>query len=256
MSYILEALADSEQARQQLAAAPKYSLLPVVGEALPQPRRWPIVLAGALVVNAAVLHVWLRPALPGGATSINVSTVPQVAGTRAAAPEAGIATLTLSEKPVADVAGISRPEAWPPQSQPERVSERRVTRPLAPTAAVRRTASAIPAHDSALIPMSELAPKPITKRTAEAAVAPAANPVPVAATPTPASATAELPSVLQQQLPTLSVAGFIRDEGSGSMVIVNDRLVREGDEVAPDVKLEKILNDGLIFNYKVYRFKR
>ena len=46
MSYILEALADSEQARQQIAAAPKYSLLPVVGEELPQHRRWPYALAG------------------------------------------------------------------------------------------------------------------------------------------------------------------------------------------------------------------
>ena len=62
--------------------------------------------------------------------------------------------------------------------------------------------------------------------------------------------------MLQQELPALSVAGFIRGEGSSGMVIVNDRLVREGDEVAPGVKLENILNDSLVFNYKGYRFKR
>ena len=65
-----------------------------------------------------------------------------------------------------------------------------------------------------------------------------------------------MPPALQRELPALTVAGFIRDEGSSSMVIVNDRLVREGDEVAPGVKLENILNDGLVFNYKGYRFKR
>jgi general secretion pathway protein B len=40
------------------------------------------------------------------------------------------------------------------------------------------------------------------------------------------------------------------------MVIVNDRLVREGDEVAPGVILEQILNDSVVFNYKGKRFKR
>jgi general secretion pathway protein B len=255
MSYILEALADSEQARQQIAAAPKYSLLPVVGEELPRQRRWPYALAVALLVNAAVLQVWLHPALPGGAASINVPRVPQMAETPAAQALA-IAPLAQSENAAADVAGISPPETRPPQTQPERVNDRRVARLPAPVDAVPRTASAIPANDSALIPMPKLAPKAIAKRSAEAAVATEANSTPSPETPEQAGGTAKLTPVMQQELPTLSVAGFIRGEGSNSMVIVNDRLVREGDEVAPGVKLEKILNDSLIFNYKGYRFKR
>jgi general secretion pathway protein B len=257
MSYILEALADSEQARQQIAAAPKYSLLPVVGEELPQHRRWPYALAGALLVNAAVLQVWLHPALPGGVASIKLATVPQVAQTPAAAPEPGIARLAGSEKPATDVAGITLPEASPPQSQPESANDRRVARAPAPADAVPRTASANPANASALTYMPKLAPKVIAKRSAEAAVATQANPTPSPTpSPTPAGGTAELPPMLQQELPALSVAGFIRGEGSSGMVIVNDRLVREGDEVAPGVKLENILNDSLVFNYKGYRFKR
>ena len=73
---------------------------------------------------------------------------------------------------------------------------------------------------------------------------------------TASAAGTELPPALQQELPVLSVAGFIRDDGSGGMVIVNDSLAREGDEVAPGVKLEKIVGDSLVFNYKGYRFKR
>lgn len=258
MSYILEALADSEQARQQIAAVPKYSLLPAMGEELPHHRRWPYALAGALLLNAAVLQVWLRPALPGGVASIKVATVPQVAETPAA-PEPGNAPLVRSEKPAADVEGITTlRETRPPQSQPERVNDRRVARPPAPVDAVPRTASANPLNDSALIHMPKLAPKVIAKRSGEAAAATGANPTPSRTPPSPAPAggTAELPPALQQELPALSVAGFIRDESSSSMVIVNDRLVREGDEVAPGVKLEKILNDSLVFNYKGYRFKR
>jgi len=102
------------------------------------------------------------------------------------------------------------------------------------------------------------APKVAAKRSTEAAVATEASPTPTLSEETPKQAgdTAELPPALQREMPALSVAGFIRNEGSGSMVIVNDRLVREGDEVAPGVKLEKIHNDSLIFNYKGYRFKR
>jgi general secretion pathway protein B len=39
------------------------------------------------------------------------------------------------------------------------------------------------------------------------------------------------------------------------MVIVNDKLLHEGDELLPGLKLEKILQDSLVFNYKGYRFK-
>jgi general secretion pathway protein B len=107
-------------------------------------------------------------------------------------------------------------------------------------------------------------PTPATsgaKRSVEVADVPEATPTPsrtspTTLSPTPAAGTAEIPPALQQEMPALSVAGFIRDEGSGSLVIVNDRLVREGDEVAPGVKLEKILNDSLVFEYKGYRFKR
>lgn len=262
MSYILEALADSEQARQQIAAVPRYSLLPVMGEEMPQQRRWPYALAGALLVNAAVLQIWLRPALPGGVASITVPTVPQVAQAPAA-PDLGNAPLARTQKPAADVAGTTLPEVRPPQSQPERAYDRAVRLP-APADALPRTASANVANGSTLIHVPKLAPKVTAKRSAEAAIATEAKPVAPSPTapslpppsPTSTGGTAELPPVLQHELPALSVAGFIRGEGSSSMVIVNDRLVREGDEVAPGVKLEKIINDSLVFSYKGYHFKR
>lgn len=314
MSYILEALTDSERERQQIAAAPKYSLLPVVGEEPPQQRRWPYAVAVALLVNAVVLYLWLPPVLPGGAGSIKDPTAPPAVETPAAAPKASAASLVRNEKSAADAAGTALGEARPSQSRPERVNESRIALPTASADAVPGTASAGRTNENASIGMPKLAPKPVTqsgtdadvamparptpstkltpkvtaKRSDEVAVTSEVNPTPAAPkviarrsaeavaatvpTPTPASAsapaptsretpkqaggTAELPTALQKELPALSVAGFIHDEGSSSMVIVNDRLVREGDEVAPGVKLEKILSDGLIFNYKGYLFKR
>jgi general secretion pathway protein B len=210
-----------------------------------------------------VLQVWLHPVLPGGAAP--VATVPQVAETPAA-PGPGNAPLARSENPAADVAGSATlREARSPPSEAERVNERRVAGLPAPADAVPTTASANanPADESVLTNMPNLARKPIAKRGA-AAVATGANPIPspivtgVNSTPAPIAAgrTAERPPAQQQEMPAVFVSGVIRGEGSSSMVIVNDRLVREGDEVAPGVTLEQILSDSLVFNYKGYRFKR
>lgn len=40
------------------------------------------------------------------------------------------------------------------------------------------------------------------------------------------------------------------------MVVVNDKLLREGDEAAPGVRVERILSDGVEFSYRGYRFRR
>jgi general secretion pathway protein B len=40
------------------------------------------------------------------------------------------------------------------------------------------------------------------------------------------------------------------------MAMIDDKLLHEGDEVAPGLRLEKILADGAQFSYKGYRFRR
>lgn len=263
MSYILEALADSEKARLQIAAAPSYSLLPAVGEETPRSRVWPYLLAGALLANAAVLQLWLRPAAPGG----------EAAG---------------REAPAANAAELAPREVRLPLPPAPQVHELRALPAPAPAdpAPAAANPAASTAQDGAPIPLQKLAAKVVAQRKTEnvvaakaataavaasvatsvrmpattvAAATPApAVPVSAASAPAaPASASgSELPLALRPELPALAVAGFIRGEGSSSMVIVNDRLVREGDEVAPGVKLEKIAGDSLLFNYKGYRFKR
>jgi len=61
---------------------------------------------------------------------------------------------------------------------------------------------------------------------------------------------------LQKTLPPITVSGFILDNDSNRLVIVNDLLVREGDEAAPGVKVEKVLEDGVIFSFKGRQFRR
>jgi general secretion pathway protein B len=40
-----------------------------------------------------------------------------------------------------------------------------------------------------------------------------------------------------------------------SIVSINSRMMKEGESLAPGLKLEKITPDGVIFSYKGYRFQ-
>ena len=105
-----------------------------------------------------------------------------------------------------------------------------------------------------------IAPKSSAKPAARKSVATANDTGKAVAAASPnATAVAKLEPVVEQKprdLPSLNIAGYIHDEQTGSLAMVNDKLVREGDEVSPGLRLEKILGDAAIFNYKGYRFRR
>lgn len=250
MSYILEALADSEKARLQIAAAPRYSLLPAVGEETPRSRVWPYLLAGALLVNAAVLQLWLRPAAPGGEAAANAAEL---------APRE--VRLPLSRAPhVHEPRALPAPAAAnPAASRVQDGAPMPLQKPAAKIVA-KRKAEGVVAATAATAPVAASVATSVRMPAATVAAAAPAPAVPLSAAPAPAAPASasgsELPPARRPELPALAVAGFIRGEDSISMVIVNDRLVREGDEVAPGVKLEKIAGDSLLFNYRGYRFKR
>lgn len=217
MSYILEALQKSEQTRLHGAGAMRYSLLPASGaEAVPRRGRYYALLAGLVLLNALVLYP------------------------RRAPPPRDEATMTRTDgatKPIGRPAGTALP------GKPAAVSQR----------PVRAVAAVPPAHPSLPGVPAPAAP-PVA--AAEAAL-PAEGAAPAAPLPRPESAGAgEMPPDLMKQLPPLAVAGYIRDAGAHDMVIVNDKLLRAGDEVEPGLRLEQILGDGLVFNYKGFRFKR
>ena len=220
MSYILEALASSEQARQQVPAAPKYSLLPVVGEHARKRRLWPYAVAAVLIVNASALYFLARP-------------------------------VSLPEVQIATPAAVSTPVQTPPKPQPQRVAEPVVVRAPAPVVMAAKVEPKKPEP-------KKREPKQPETVVKAADPQPAPPPPEASALPPPpmhAVSRFELPPGLHRELPALSVAGYIREEGSSGMVIVNDKLLHEGDELVPGLKLEKILQDSLVFNYKGYRFK-
>ena len=57
-------------------------------------------------------------------------------------------------------------------------------------------------------------------------------------------------------LPPLNITGYVHNEQSGSLVMINNQLVHEGEELSPGLRLIKILDNSAIFSYKGYVFTR
>jgi general secretion pathway protein B len=247
MSYILDALKKSEQARQQGAGGPKYSLLPVAEGEVPQRLVWPYALAAVLLLNAAALYAWMRPVPPA---------VKPLAGqpVTLSPPDAPAAKETIvAPGPAARERAVIPPAnrvAEPPQTPPARV-DRPAAAPKAAREATAKSVVAKATSSSLRVPsLPDAAAKPAVKPAAEAArAAPTAE-------EKPAQKKEADEAAAKLELPAISVSGVIHGEGSSGMAIVNDKLVREGDEISPGLKLEKILGDNVIFNYKGQRFTR
>jgi general secretion pathway protein B len=68
-------------------------------------------------------------------------------------------------------------------------------------------------------------------------------------------AMSELPVSTQQEIPRMSVALHAYSSNpSGRLVVINDRLLHEGAQVGPSLRLEEITPDGMIFTFKEFRF--
>jgi general secretion pathway protein B len=98
-------------------------------------------------------------------------------------------------------------------------------------------------------------------RRLQAAPPPQAEPRPMApspaaplrvAAPVPMRA---LPDALRRQLPALTTSGAMYSETPAKrMLIVNGQLLREGEQVAPDLVLEQIQLKSAVLNFKGQRF--
>lgn len=65
-----------------------------------------------------------------------------------------------------------------------------------------------------------------------------------------------LPSSIKEGLPDINISVFVySDDPSSRVVKINGQTVREGQELTDGLKVEKIVPEGVIFNYKDYRFR-
>lgn len=119
---------------------------------------------------------------------------------------------------------------------------------------------------------AERSPKQAEKTERSVALAPAAAPAPSRAPEPPPQKIAgtlsavpaddrvinpnELPPELQKQLPGITISGFADAPGSGRMVVINGRVIQEGDELAVGLKVEEIAPGSVTLRYKGYRIRQ
>ncbi|CAN5333673.1 hypothetical protein BH11PSE11_BH11PSE11_27420 [soil metagenome] len=66
----------------------------------------------------------------------------------------------------------------------------------------------------------------------------------------------DLPANVQSEVPAVAFGGYIYTSNpSGRSVVVSNRLLREGDLIAPGLTLEKMLPKEAILNYMGHRFR-
>jgi general secretion pathway protein B len=252
MSYILDALRKSDQQRRR-GAAPTL----VMGQATAAAPRQPALryygLLALALLGAGIAIGWLRPWQPEPAAPApeaiaanpperGQSQPPAVRSETAPKPEPkphaqnSLPAVQAVPAPVPAPATVPAPAAAPAPAQPRGGAGPKVgKRSASPKAAAEES-------KKAAAPVQEQ-----QSGTAAADAAPAQDVISLA----------ELPLSLQQELPpmTISVHAYSGKPGD-RLVGINNRMLREGDYVAPGLKLEQITPEGMIFGYKGYSFRR
>lgn len=294
MSYILDALKKSEIQRQQgrvpdLTTLPANVGAPVSGVGA---GRSPWMVGGAVLALAAVAaglllgwQAWRsageeRPVAPAPVAApapgnVQPARVPDPVAVSAPVPAASSApvvpvpALRAPAEPRARQALVPAEPAPPPPAKPVVVAPtvEEAVPSAAPAPKPLRPAAPPPAP--AVAPQSPPVATPAAAPRPAAAAAPAAPPAAAAAASLPPPGDgppgtpparvlnfSELPAVLRRNVPPLVVSGFsYAEEPEMRMVVINDRMLREGDEAGPGISVDRIGTEGVILNYQGYRFR-
>lgn len=236
MSYILDALRKSQQARQP-DSAPRTGAVHNVSLALPVSDWWLAIGMGLLFGLLAGAFLFWRG---------TVGNLPEPA------PE------PASEKVAAALAPVSAPVIEP-------ASPVSVEKPApAPEPAVKKTTLVADLAEQAKIPAPVVPPRKIAatrteKRSAmsrrfetvKTATAPAE---PLVTDDTPLLQ--QMPQDFQRALPSLAVTIHVySQEESQRILFINNREYRKGSQIEGGIRVEDIVPDGAVLSYQGERFK-
>ncbi len=227
MSYILEALkkSDKERQREKIPDLQADHSLPFVER---RKRKGPaLYLLGALVLAATVVLGWRQ---------FTGDPIPQLADTS----KTDAAPVTASQvpevpEPLEQTAALPAAEKEP---VPAAVSPPVVSTPEIPTfrdsVPEVEAETAEPAGESA----PPVSPEPVVQDTAA---------IPLLD---------ELPAAVRKGIPELSFAGHVyADEPAKRLIIINNRIVREGAMVSNGLSLETIEANSVVLQYETVLFR-
>ena len=229
MSYILDALQKAE-AERKLGAVPGIHT-PATQAAANTPGTprmlWPGI---ALALLAALLMAlaWQQPwRTPPSAALPPMPEIAQLAPVKPAPPVPAAAkslAAPASEQPAARTAPAEKPLKPKAAAVPKTIPEQ-------PPAAASRAAQPVQKAEAVqAIERQGKEPEPLTLR--------------------------ELPEQIQREIPALAIGGYIYSANPAERsVLINNKLLREGDEAAPGLVLEKMMRGSVLLAYKGYRYR-
>ncbi len=226
MSYILEALKRLEQKRQEEETPNLLTLQSRITQAPGKRSLWPYAFGGIILLNiaAAFLVLWIAPWRP--TEKPPVVQVPPASAEMSPLPAAVPVANGRGQEVTGAMESARRPNgpalslagARIPKASP-------VKPPLAP--------AALP--DKAI-------PDP----------SPPARPLPQKGKATNMQ---ELPDSIRKSLPELKMTVHSYDESpQARFAIINNKVLKEGQFLVPELKLEQITPNGAILNYNSHRF--
>lgn len=248
MSYILDALRKSDQQRQrQRGDAPKLLLGQVATVAPRQPALLYYGLFALILVGAGIAIGWLRPLQPEPPAPAPAAIDAQPLESAASLQPAARADIAPRSEPETNVQKSARNSA---------PASRAVSTPATVPVKKKETASAkskkrtaAPRADTAAT-QNAAAPLPDKRASTDSGAADAAPLLNV-------MAMADLPLAIQQELPPMSISVHAYSGKAGDRLVgINNRLLHEGEEAAPGLRLEQITQDGMILSFKGYNFRR
>lgn len=224
MSYILDALKKSEQQRQR-GAAP-ITLTTPAAVAPRSPAAYRTGLLALALIAAGIAIGWLRPWQSPPPPPAIVVKPPISMPPPASAPHPAIVNAPRVDPLAA---------APPVQSPPVRATARDPAPPPAEAESAPPLKPAPPVEAIAAMPAAMEAGEP----------------------PAKVMALGELPQAVRQELPAIAISlhAYAR-EPRDRVVMINNQMLRQGDFVAPGLRLEQITQEGVVLSYQGYRFQR
>jgi general secretion pathway protein B len=248
MSYILEALKKAEQKREQEGPSKVPTFLTGAMAESRHRVRWPYFLVAFLVavllLNAA-LAVWrLFPREAPTAPPSLQRPAPIAQAAVAPVPATNVAKLTPPRAPGREKTAVAAAPATPKPAVPKKttladVPARPKPSPVPETAAV----ALVPAAPTLTAP--ETTPSPQAR--AEKARPAAAGRV---------LSLGELPPAIRSALPEFKVSGHAyTPEPQTRVVRINEKILQEGQDLLPGLRVEEIVEGGIVMSYQGYRFR-
>jgi general secretion pathway protein B len=260
MSYILDALKKAESERK-LGSVPNVHTqsVPVAtseagSSVWSRASTWIVLIALAIMVGVLA---WLKPwqAVPVFNTS---ASLPEQSSSKIADAE----SKSPSVQPPLSAASSASPAVT--EGNAALTGGNAALAATAPPADAVLPAEALPAEPAKPKIRPKLARKSTEKKQARSAApskpvsAAEQEPVP-ASDPSPETRIAtlrELPENIQREIPALTIGGYIYSGNqSERSILINKRLLHEGEEVGPGLVLEKMLPKEAVLSYKGHRYR-